>query len=293
MPLPLPCVDPTQLPLAASWWLPVDRSLHGQSIDTLFHWIFWVCILVFFIVHALILLAIHRYRATRQTPVLHTHGNARLEILWTVIPALILGAMAVASLRVSRSSAFANTAGPLTDEPVQRFVVIAQQFKWNVIGAGPDGAPGAYLIYPRATDPTWPIDATGRATPFRGATGPAFLDARDVDDALAAYTQQVNPIGKVFDTTLDPAGADDDWRGALGRDLVVKVNRPVEIRVLSRDVIHGFFLPDFRVKLNAIPGRAGVVRFTPTTPGTYDIVCSNYCGLGHAAMGARLVVEPE
>src|SRR5262245_17042692 len=59
----------------------------------------------------------------------------------------------------------------------------------------------------------------------------------------------------------------------------------------SKDVLHSFFIPAFRMKQDAIPGRIYTGWFKPTVPGTYDIQCAEICGVGHGVMGAKLVVE--
>ena len=59
----------------------------------------------------------------------------------------------------------------------------------------------------------------------------------------------------------------------------------------SKDVLHSFFVPAFRLKHNAIPGRIHTGWFETTKAGTYDILCAEICGLGHGVMGAKLVVE--
>jgi len=273
---------------AVLWGWPVDRSAHGAGMDALFGWMFWTCIFVFVGVHAMLVMALVRYRRREGQPAVHSHGSTRVEIVWTAVPAVVLVGMAIASANVARTSKFT---GPSSELDVQRFVVIGQQFKWNVVGAGPDGKVGVYGVYPREFDAHWPADERGRAVRFRNVAGPAFIGPDERDDAISAYIALVNPLGKLFDPDLDPDGADDQWRGALDRSIEAEVGRPVEIKLMSRDVIHGFFLPDFRVKLDAIPGRVGTVRFTPTATGTYDVVCSNFCGLGHSAMGAKLVVK--
>ena len=58
----------------------------------------------------------------------------------------------------------------------------------------------------------------------------------------------------------------------------------------SLDVIHGFFLPDMRLKQNAVPGQLLHVHFTPVREGRYAVLCSQLCGLGHARMQAQLRV---
>ncbi|MBV8630533.1 MAG: cytochrome C oxidase subunit II [Silvibacterium sp.] len=75
--------------------------------------------------------------------------------------------------------------------------------------------------------------------------------------------------------------------------LVLPAGREVDLRLRSIDVIHGLFIPGMRLKENAVPGLVLHVHFTPTTPGTYPILCSHVCGLGHARMQAVLsVVSP-
>ena len=62
----------------------------------------------------------------------------------------------------------------------------------------------------------------------------------------------------------------------------------------SKDVLHSFFVPVFRLKQDAIPGRTITGWFKPTRAGQYDILCAEICGIGHGIMGARIVVDsPE
>jgi cytochrome c oxidase subunit 2 len=60
----------------------------------------------------------------------------------------------------------------------------------------------------------------------------------------------------------------------------------------SRDVLHGFFLPDFRLKQDIVPGQYTYLYLQPDKEGTYDIFCTQYCGVGHSTMRAKLVVMP-
>src|SRR5262249_9441207 len=62
------------------------------------------------------------------------------------------------------------------------------------------------------------------------------------------------------------------------------VNKPVRVQLRSKDVIHSFFLPNFRVKQDAVPGMGIEVWFTPTVAGEYEIACAELCGLGHYRM---------
>jgi len=76
-------------------------------------------------------------------------------------------------------------------------------------------------------------------------------------------------------------------------ELHVPVNRPVKLILASQDVIHGFYVPAFRIKQDVVPGRYANTWFQPTRPGTYHLFCSQYCGTEHSAMtGTVYVLEP-
>ncbi|SEU36756.1 cytochrome c oxidase subunit II [Stigmatella erecta] len=76
--------------------------------------------------------------------------------------------------------------------------------------------------------------------------------------------------------------------------LHVPANRPVRLLITSRDVLHSFFVPAFRIKMDALPGRYTQVWFEATKPGTYQVLCTEYCGLSHSKMLAEVVVlAPE
>src|ERR1700721_3069101 len=70
--------------------------------------------------------------------------------------------------------------------------------------------------------------------------------------------------------------------------------RPVQLTMISQDVFHSFSIPDFRVKREVIPGRYSTVWFNATTPGTYHIFCTQYCGTNHSVMiGEGTVLSPD
>jgi cytochrome c oxidase subunit 2 len=76
-------------------------------------------------------------------------------------------------------------------------------------------------------------------------------------------------------------------------ELHVPVGRPVKLIMTSQDVIHSFFIPDFRIKQDVIPDRYTTAWFEATKPGRYHLFCSQYCGTEHAEMtGTILVLEP-
>jgi cytochrome c oxidase subunit II len=75
--------------------------------------------------------------------------------------------------------------------------------------------------------------------------------------------------------------------------LHVPTGKPIQLTMISQDVFHSFSIPDFRVKREVIPGRYSTVWFEATTPGTYHIFCTQYCGTNHSAMiGEVTVLSP-
>jgi cytochrome c oxidase subunit 2 len=96
-----------------------------------------------------------------------------------------------------------------------------------------------------------------------------------------------NPLG--LDDT-DDAALDDIITDRLN----IPVNKPVLVMLSSKDVVHSFGLPQMRVKQDAVPGLVQPVWFTPTMTGTWDIACSQLCGLGHYRMkGTYEVMSPS
>jgi cytochrome c oxidase subunit 2 len=83
-----------------------------------------------------------------------------------------------------------------------------------------------------------------------------------------------------------------DGSGSAGT-LYVPARVPVKLLLTSRDVIHSFYVPDFRVKQDAVPGRFTTAWFEAKAPGTYEILCAEYCGMSHSAMrGLVVVMDP-
>jgi cytochrome c oxidase subunit 2 len=78
--------------------------------------------------------------------------------------------------------------------------------------------------------------------------------------------------------------------GKQSADMVVPVNIPIKANLVSLDVNHSLFIPQFRVKADIIPGRKKFMWFIPQVVGKYQIYCAEYCGLRHSYMGATLTV---
>jgi cytochrome c oxidase subunit 2 len=186
----------------------------------LFHLIYYItgitAILVF--VTMLAFLVMYRDRPGRRAR--YTHGNATLEIVWTVVPALIL--VILTFLSVPAWSKIKMMAPPASDFVLE---VNAKQFNWQVIYPGADGK-------------------------FGTADDKTFLD-----------------------------------------EMHVPVNKPVRVNLKSQDVIHSFFVPNFRIKQDAVPGREIGAWFDATKPGKYEWPCAELCGFGHSGMKGWIYVH--
>lgn len=110
------------------------------------------------------------------------------------------------------------------------------------------------------------------------------------DDTLGRtdvrYISPDNPLGL---DPADPNGQDD--RLVLGPIMHLLVNQPVKALLRSSDVLHDFAVPQFRVKMDLVPGLVTYQWFTPIEPGTYEVLCEEHCGVGHFAMRGRVVVD--
>ena len=116
-----------------SWWLPEDVSTYGKDIDFLFYLIYYITGGTFILVAAAMIafLVLYRHREGRRAT--YTHGNTTLEIVWTIVPTLILVVLTVLSVP---TWARIKMQIPQTDLTIQ---VTAKQFNWQVTYPGPDG----------------------------------------------------------------------------------------------------------------------------------------------------------
>jgi cytochrome c oxidase subunit 2 len=97
-----------------------------------------------------------------------------------------------------------------------------------------------------------------------------------------------NPLGLV---PTDPAGADDVIIEAA--DLHLPVDRPVKVLLRSIDVLHNFYVPEFRGKMDMVPGMVTYFWFTPTRTGQFEVLCAELCGVGHGFMRGYVQVQSE
>jgi cytochrome c oxidase subunit 2 len=118
----------------------------------------------------------------------------------------------------------------------------------------------------------------------------AFASFRVLTESAAAEPQPlvVEVVGRQF--TWEFRYPDADVSSA---ELHLPLNRQVRFQISSADVIHSLWIPDFRIKQDATPGRMAEMVITPTLAGRFPIRCAEFCGAGHAVMTSEVVVESE
>jgi cytochrome c oxidase subunit II len=104
----------------------------------------------------------------------------------------------------------------------------------------------------------------------------------------ARFVSDTNPFGINPD---DPHGQDDILIASA--ELHLPKGKPIKADLRSIDVLHDFTVPQFRSKMNMVPGLVTYVWFTPTRTGTFDVFCEQLCGIAHFAMRGRVIVEEE
>jgi len=142
---------------------------------------------------------------------------------------------------------------------------------WNKYVTVPDGASDIEVM---AQQWYWNYRLPGED----GVLG--LTDLRNIDDE--------NPFGINFD---DPNGLDDIL--IQGDDLHILMDQPVKINLRSIDVLHDFYIPQFRAKMDMVPGVVTYYWFTPIRTGDFEILCMEYCGTGHYAMRGRVLVDEQ
>ncbi len=231
-------------------WLPLQASSAAPLVDGLFRFETGLGTFIFLGVLTVLAWSLLFHRAAKydEDDAEPIEGNTRLEIVWTVIPLVLVLLIAANAIRVNR---VLGVLGPMEHlhggapglvsggassggaGPELQVEVIARQWSWE-------------FRYPSAA----------------GASGAGPAD------------------------TGPPAGVSST-------ELHLPLDRPVRFRLLSDDVLHGFYVPAFRLKQDVIPGQAIAFRLTPTRAGRYRLRDSQFSGTWFAANQADVVVESE
>jgi cytochrome c oxidase subunit 2 len=190
-------------------WLPTSASKQADRINFTYWFATVICLVIFAVVAAILVYSMINFRAkpgdwSDGPPV---HGNTTIEIVWTIIPAVLVTTIAIASAVVLAQNGSAGS-NPLVVR------VFAQQFAWR-------------FEY-----------ANGKSSPI----------------------------------------------------LRLPIDRSVRLEITAADVIHSFWVPQFGQKQDAVPGQVNDLVITPTRTGTFPVICTELCGLGHSTMRSSTIV---
>jgi cytochrome c oxidase subunit 2 len=237
--------------------LPLDASTNAPIYDDLFKVLFIIGTILFLGIVGLLVFSLVRFRRLpgQHGDGLAIEGNLPLEILWTAVPAIVVLFVGIYSYDI-----YERMGGmvPLNDHSAH-------------LAAHTDGTAMGSML------PVAVAESEAPQARVWGGIGPTGNDAAALPVDLTAMQ-----FAFIFHY---PDG--DITSG----ELHVPVGRPVELRMKANDVIHAFWVPQFRLKQDVIPGQPTLLTFTATRAGKYPIVCAELCGPYHGGMRSTVVVH--
>ncbi|NRB08372.1 MAG: cytochrome c oxidase subunit II [Richelia sp.] len=254
------------LTLVSLWYgqnhglLPIAASEEATKVDGLFNTMMTVSTGIFLLVEGILIYCAWKYRrkAGDNTDGPPVEGNIPLEILWTAIPAIIVLGISVYSFDVYNSLSGVDThsahQAPITQES--------------------QSIPGSAI-------------AATLSDSSQGEVAHMDLSVPAAERPPADVVVNVMGLQYAWIFTYPETGFNTG-------ELHLPIGKKVQINMTASDVIHAFWVPEFRLKQDAIPGRESVFSFTPKEPGNYALICAELCGPYHGAMRTQVVVEtPE
>ena len=239
--------------------LPVAATDEAPLIDGLFNTMMTVSTGIFLIVEGVLIYAVIRYRrrAGDNEDGPPVEGNVPLEILWTAIPAIIVIGISIYSFDVYN----------------------------NIGGFDPHSAHAAPMMEDAMNMP--------------GTAMAATLINADASPQVSQLDSNSDAVSKPAELIINVTGMQYAWifnypdTDLTTGELHVPIGKKVEINMTANDVIHAFWVPEFRIKQDAIPGRRTNLSFTPRKAGDYQLICAELCGPYHGVMKSQVVVETQ
>jgi cytochrome c oxidase subunit 2 len=261
-------------PFVPGWWLPRPISTFAGGIDGLFYLILAITGFFFVLTEAILVVALFKFAHKPGHKGSYTHGNHKLEVLWTVIPGVILFLLAIWQVNVWADVKYQSRM-PTPEKAALQFEVSARQWEWRV------RYPSRERLASWATNPQAARDF---------ASNPHEDDVRVVNEIHC-------------------------WQGT-------KEDASVLVQLKTQDILHSFFLPNARLKQDAVPGKTIPVWFAITEANTrpytdeatgqkkwaeigynpktgkaekpdliWELACAEFCGVRHSLMRGKLYVH--
>ncbi|MCX5945779.1 MAG: cytochrome c oxidase subunit II [Cyanobacteria bacterium] len=240
--------------------LPIDASANAPVYDELFQVLFSIGTSLLLGIVGLLIYSLVRYRrvAGDTGDGLPIEGNLPLEIFWTAVPAIVVLFIGIYSYDIyERMGGMA----PLNDHSV------------HVMQASADSSIAAGMAMEASQGSGGPARIWGGISPTGSGAAAVNVDVTAMQFAfIFRYPES----------------------GIISGELHVPVGQTVALNMEAKDVIHAFWVPQFRLKQDVIPGQPTLLSFTATKEGRYPIICAELCGPYHGGMRSTVVVEdPE
>ncbi|MGB8698491.1 MAG: cytochrome c oxidase subunit II [Thermosynechococcaceae cyanobacterium] len=258
--------------------LPEQASVQATLVDNFFNVMVTIATALFIVVQGAIVWFAIRFRRRKgdDTDGLPLEGNVPLEIFWTVIPAIIVIWLGAYSVEVyTQMGGFSPTGHG------------AGMMMAHHTGSSHRSAPGEAIAAPLLT-----TDAASEL--------PTGVIAEGADASQYGIGPSPQEAGQAADVSVNVTGLQYAWLfnypkdGITSGELHIPVGQDVQLNISANDVIHSFWVPQFRLKQDAIPGQPAELRFTATKTGTFPVVCAELCGSYHGSMRTTVIVHtPE
>ena len=221
--------------------LPTEASINAPIYDELFKILFIIGLILFIGMSLLVVYSLIKFRKRKGQigDGIALEGNLKLEIIWTVIPSII--------------------------------VLFVGLYSYNI------------------------YDRMGGMNELNHDHS---LMGNNSEKIWAGISQSNNNLS-LIDTNIEVSAMQFAFlfnypKGDfISGELHVPVNKEISVKMESKDVIHAFWIPEFRIKQDIIPGQPTVLNFTPTKVGKYPIICAELCGPYHGGMRASIIVEEQ
>jgi cytochrome c oxidase subunit 2 len=293
----------------------VAASPHGKDLDWLFNINLIIITITFFLTNTLLFVFAHKYVKKPGVPALYYPHNNKLEMIWTVVPAIVLAVIIILGLKSW------NEATSVAGKEAVVVELFSKQFDWTARYSGEDNKLGKF-DYKLTTDnnelalmTSATLDSAIRLME-EGPAGIKTLEAKLNDKNLMmvpedrqkmeADLSRKERLIRLLYQMRERYDAKDDamaWDDIIQKDtLYLKKGQEYEFNFRSKDVIHSAFFPQFRAQMNTVPGLTTRFKFTPDISTAemkeikknedfnYVLLCNKICGGAHYKMKMMVVV---
>ena len=292
--------------------LPVAASAHGVELDMLMNFNWLILFTVFFGVNFLLFFFAKKYAYNPNRKAYYLAHNNKLELVWTVIPSIVLAIVIIYGLRTWND--ITNFDGGEDSLIVELY---ARQFDWTARFPGDDEVLGDFnFTLTTGQNPLGVI--TNENIPERIAEleaeikknedliATSILPAKKVKELKEKVGMRRRQMAKIVaykESGRDFSASDDDV--VVRGEFHIPIGKEVRFSIRAGDVIHSMYMPHFRAQMNAVPGMTTYFKFTPTITTDsmrtllddpefhYILLCNKVCGSAHYNMQMNVVVDTE